>query len=144
MDKDWTTGDKVTDRNIQSLHPLIRGLVYKGVKNLFDDKGIFCRVYCGKRSLEAQQKVYDEGTSKVKPGYSYHNYGLAFDCVKIDGYKALWNDYEEIVEEFKNLGFEWGYDLWKWDKPHFQMTFNMKCSELMKLPLDEEGFVKII
>lgn len=143
IDGNATTGDKLTDKCIQSLHPLIRGLAYKGVMTL-KDKGIDCRIYEGYRPYSIQNKYYNTGKSKVEAGYSYHQYGLAFDCVRIIGPKAIWDDYDEIAKVFKNLGFEWGGD-WKSfiDYPHFQMTFNYKAGDLIDHPVDKDGFVII-
>ena len=136
----WTTDDHVTDREIKTLHPLIRGLVYKGVMQLLE-QGIFCRVYEGYRSEYKQNKLFNSGKSKVRGGGSFHQYGLAFDCVKIENKVARWNDYKEISKVFRLLGFDWGYEMWGWDKPHFQMTFNYFARELKDLPVDDEGFV---
>ncbi|MBT3726215.1 hypothetical protein HOG21_00495 [bacterium] len=45
--------------------------------------------------------------------------------------------WKEIAEIAKKYGIDWGYDLWKTDKPHFQD--NMKEFE-KKIFLDESRF----
>ena len=104
----------------------------------------------GWRSKKIQSEYFVSGTSKVKWPYSYHNtlkchildqylddhegspdqpLSLAID---IAPYPI---DYENL-ERFVKLasivklcackvgvtGLDWGYDLWKWDFPHWQLT----------------------
>lgn len=88
--------------------------------------------------------------TKAKGGQSYHNYGLALDiCLikdtnkdgkpdttsyedTIDFDKDGKSDWMEVVEIFKNNGWEWGGS-WKGlvDKPHFQKTFGNHWKQLL-------------
>jgi peptidoglycan L-alanyl-D-glutamate endopeptidase CwlK len=88
---------------------------------------------------------------------SYHNYGLAFDIMLVqdknsDGkYEtAIWetnvdfdkdgkSDWMEVVNIFKQNGWEWGGD-WKSfkDRPHLQKTFGYTCGELLEKYKNDE------
>ncbi|CAL1518218.1 M15 family metallopeptidase [Chitinophaga sp. MM2321] len=104
------------------------------------------------RSFAEQTDLYAQGRTKkgpkvtwAKAGYSFHNYGLAFDIVLIiDGKTASWNmqqdydfdhlpDWMEVVQICKAEGWEWGGD-WKTKKdyPHFEKRFGYTESELVK------------
>ena len=108
-------------------------------------------------------KFYDKNgnrlgiVTKVKGGMSYHNYGLAFDIMLVqdknsDGkYEtAVWetnvdfdkdgkSDWMEVVNIFKQNGWEWGGD-WKSfkDRPHLQKTFGYTCGELLEKYKNDE------
>jgi peptidoglycan L-alanyl-D-glutamate endopeptidase CwlK len=110
----------------------------------------------------AEQDILFKKVPKVtnaKGGMSYHNYGLAIDIVLIiDGKTASWDvkgdfdndrisDWMEVVEIFKQYGWEWGGN-WKfYDAPHFQKTLGYSVRQLLALhqggKVDEHGFVKI-
>jgi hypothetical protein len=102
-------------------------------------------VFSGVRSMDEQRKLVARGVSKTFN--SYHLWGLAVDLVPfIDG-ANVWESpirstQKEIDDTFaetaklmkeyfgdKKLKFQghdivvdWGFDLWGWDKPHYQMT----------------------
>lgn len=81
------------------------------------------------RSLEEQGALYAKGrvfdgpiVTNAKPGYSWHNFGRAFDVAFKVGGRVTWNGpWEEIGRLGELMGFEWGG---RWhsivDKPHFQ------------------------
>lgn len=141
---------------IQTLHPLLRDEVTAGV-NACDDAGIHIRIAQALRTWEQQADIYDQGrtrpgkiVSNAKPGFSYHNYGLAFDfCLLrqdiLTGHAMFsWDmitdddhdgkkDWDEVVEIFEGLGWEWGG---RWesirDYPHFQKTFGLSISDCIE------------
>ncbi len=129
------TGHKRTDERIAQLHPAIQCVVRNFINEVNRRTGRTYQVHSGYRSFAEQQEVYNRGHSTVKPGYSYHNYGLAIDVswVQPGGYVDF-NDHESLLligpigEEF---GFFWGG---RWtsfvDNPHYQYTFGYKCAEL--------------
>ena len=73
---------------------------------------------------------------------SYHLYGLAVDLVPyVDG-KFTWKDdaaFSAVAVAMKQviythgLKIDWGFDLWKWDKPHWQMTGMKAAYDVRKL-----------
>jgi hypothetical protein len=87
------------------------------------------------RNLERQQYLYKEGYSRVDGVHqkSLHQLGLAVDIAFKDDprteqiekqlYPADMKKWREVADIGKALGIDWGYDLWNWDKPHFQDNF---------------------
>lgn len=72
-------------------------------------------------SKEEAQKI----VTYSKPWQSYHQYGLAFDCVPSNGGKPDWNSpaYTQLGKIGKEVGLEWAGE-WRNFKetPHFQDT----------------------
>lgn len=82
--------------------------------------------------------------TNAKGGTSYHNYGLAFDFALLlpngtslswdinrDGDKDKTADWQEVVQEAKRLGLEWGGDWTSFkDYSHLQMTFGLTIDQL--------------
>lgn len=71
--------------------------------------------------IQAKRKV-----TNAKPWQSFHQYGLAFDCVPMSGGKPDWNNrenYKILGEIAKEIDLEWAGE-WKRFKelPHFQDT----------------------
>jgi len=134
------TWDYHTNKRINTLHPLVRNLATEFINRAEKELGIKLRVTSALRTWDEQKKLYNQGRSTpgkivtwVGPGGSYHNYGLAIDVVEIKNGQPIWNNpnWDKIGRLGKQLGFEWGGDWSKnLDRPHFQMTFGMKTSEL--------------
>jgi peptidoglycan L-alanyl-D-glutamate endopeptidase CwlK len=137
------TWDSHTDRRIKQLHPRVQADAKKLIILLEENLGKQVRVTSGFRSFAEQDDLFAQGRSKpgsivtnVRAGGSYHNYGLAVDVVEIKNGKALWKnpDWEKIGQLGEQIGFEWGG---RWtgftDRPHFQLTFGKKTSELKEL-----------
>lgn len=84
------------------------------------------------RTAERQAELYAQG--RTKPGkivtwvkHSNHQDGVAFDiCFKgatpYPSNPALW---QKVAATASTLGLDWGYALWKEDKPHFQGKPNL-------------------
>jgi len=120
-------GYKLSKRSLRELvgvHPMLAFAVTEAIKITEQD----FMVFDGVRSKKEQAKLVARGVSKTNN--SYHLYGLAVDLVAyVDG-KPTWEEkyYAEIAKAMKtvidkhDLDIDWGYDMWKWDLPHFQMT----------------------
>jgi peptidoglycan L-alanyl-D-glutamate endopeptidase CwlK len=93
--------------------------------------GIELLVYEGRRSFMRQGEMHAQGrtipgrkVTNAAPGQSYHNYGLAFDCVEMaeDG-SPLWDEtpWDKLGTLGKSVGLSWGGD-WRTfkDRPHFE------------------------
>lgn len=159
--------DTKTLERIALLHPKIR----EEVTNLYDDICLalngkaFCRFTHTLRTFAEQNELYAQGRTKAgskitnaKGGYSYHNYGLAIDIVLVTGNAASYDtkkdfdgdgkaDWIEVVNVFKQYGWEWGGD-WKfYDAPHFQKTFGYSVRDLLSLyvkgKVDKNNYVLI-
>lgn len=137
------TWDIVSDRRINTLHPLIRAKAKEFIIRAEKELGIKLRVTSALRTWDEQIKLYAKGrtnagkkVTNAKAGQSLHNYGLALDVVEIKNGKALWSNpnWEKIGALGKEIGFAWGGD-WKRfkDKPHFEMTFGKHHTELAQL-----------
>lgn len=161
--------DKITLERIKLLHPKIR----EEVLEMYNE---MCEALTGRALLRfayttrtfAEQDALFAKRPKVtnaKGGYSYHNYGLAFDIVLLvdkDGNgtyeSASWEtnvdfdgdgqvDWMEVVTIAKQYGYECGID-WKFrDAPHFQKTFGYSVRQLLELynnkKVDEHNYVRI-
>lgn len=136
-DKTW---DKITDRNIELMHPMVRPYARKLI-NEAEKEGIKLRATSTLRTYPEQTKLYSYGrTDKSKAkvtnaqaGESAHNFGTGMDVVPIVNGKADWNtkEWPKIAAIGKKLGFEWGGD---WhsikDQPHFEMNFGLTLAQL--------------
>ena len=147
--------DKISFERCWQLHPKIREeaiLAIEDAENKFPDN-IRVRVVQGLRTFEEQDALYNKvpKVTKAKGGQSYHNYGLAIDFALLydknnDGtFEELsWDtakdldkdglaDWNEVVKEFEDKGWEWGG---KWrtfkDLPHVQKTFGYSWKQLLE------------
>lgn len=153
--------DQITMERIRILHPKIR----QEVDNIYVNKvspalasNVFCRFPYTLRTFTEQNDLYAQGRTKLfdrsgnrlgkvtncKGGQSFHNFGLAFDIVLINGNSASWDvvkdfdkdgqsDWMEVVNIFKGEGYEWGGDFASFkDRPHLQKTFGYSWQELLQ------------
>lgn len=84
----------------------------------------------GWRSEERQKELIAKGLSKVK--HSNHQDGLAVDIGFRDDpsthqketelYPQDMKRWRKVADSAKKYGIDWGYDLWSWDMPHFQIS----------------------
>ena len=130
--------DPISGERIQTLHPLIRQNTRDFLDKVYTDLWINLRITQAMRTIEKQDELYEQGrttdwkiVTRVKGWYSYHNYWLAIDLVKIDENKKIsydvdWKKVSEIGEEF------WFERLWEKDKAHLQMTYSFSTKELKK------------
>lgn len=158
--------DQKTLDRIKLMHPKL----IKEVEEIYDEicealtGRAICRFTSTLRTFAEQDAIYAEGRTKpggiktnARGGFSVHNYGMALDIVLIkDGKDAIWDvkgdfdgdgkaDWIEVVEIFKQYGWEWGGN-WKfYDAPHFQKTFGKSIRELLALKnankVDSKGYV---
>ena len=72
------------------------------------------------RSAERQAELVRAWLSKVKR--SNHQDGLAFDIwfFGAELYPSDQGKWRKVADIAKKYGIDWWYDLWNWDKPHFQ------------------------
>lgn len=148
----------VSHPRVQLLHPLIRG----EAERLIDlaEKGfpptVAVRVVQGARSFEEQKRLYAQGrttkgpkVTKAPPGFSFHEYFLAFDYAMLydkDGngvYEELsWDvakdfdkdglsDWMEVASVFKAAGWIHGAD---WDNDGLTKADGDKDEHLVDYP----------
>ncbi len=156
--------DSISEKRILTLHPKIRDevlVLFNKANNEFLKGKAKARVTQAYRSIKEQNDLYAQGRTKAgkivtnaKGGYSYHNFGLAFDfCLIVDGKYAVWDtrkdfdgdmtpDWMEFVGVFKEAGYEWGGDWVRFkDYPHLQKVFGKTTSDLRRANKDSKGFV---
>lgn len=159
--------DKISLSRIEKLHPKLRNEVIEIYDKILE-RNVNIRFTDTLRTFTEQNDLYAQGRTKdgkivthAKGGESYHNYGLALDfCLLLQkGKEVSWNrnldldadnqkDWDEVVAVFKHYGWEWGGDWTNFkDYPHFQKTFGLSTSELLKRYTnnltDKSGFVKL-
>jgi peptidoglycan L-alanyl-D-glutamate endopeptidase CwlK len=166
--------DKITIARINLLHPKVREEareIYSKICNALNGRAM-CRFTFTLRTIAEQNALYAQGrtkpgmiVTKARGGLSMHNYGLAIDIALIhdidgdgDYDKAVWDtktdydgdgksDWMEVVQIFKEYGWEWGGDWGFKDPPHFQKKFGYSVRELRALHMagkvDQNGFVRI-
>lgn len=152
------TGDALTDRRIDGLHPEVRAVASQFVQRVEQELGIQLRVTDGFRSFDEQDALYAQGrngnpgpiVTNARGGQSYHNYGLAFDVVELrpDGNVSWDTDWEGIGRIGEAMGLEWGG---RWtglvDRPHFQLDHGLSTAQLRERVNSEnlraDGFVNL-
>lgn len=122
--------DPRSERTIATLHPRVHPMA-RALVQAAAVQGIIVRIISGLRTYEEQAALYAKGrtapgriVTKAGPGYSNHNFGLAFDVGIFQGGKYLEESplYKVVGALGRGLGLEWGGD-WKSiiDEPHFQL-----------------------
>ncbi|MEI2394774.1 M15 family metallopeptidase [Paenibacillus phytohabitans] len=133
-----------------NLHPVLLAGATELIRRSYA-RGIPILITQGMRTIAEQNALYAQGRTKkgaivtnAKGGNSYHNYGLAIDYALLlpDGKSVSWDmkrdgdgdkvaDWQEVAQEAKKLGFEWGGDWSSFkDYSHLQMTFGLTTAEL--------------
>jgi hypothetical protein len=144
-----STLDRLNAKRLATLHPVVaeRGsqLLQRAAA-----EGLTLVVTQGIRSFEEQNTLYAKGrtkppigrqyiVTKAKGGYSWHNFGLAFDVVVLDSLgKEDW-DYRHPGWALagalgRSVGLEWGGD-WPTfkDYPHFQYAGELTLADCRTL-----------
>ncbi len=98
------------------LHPKFLPKVW-ALQRRLSALGLPVKIISGLRTYEQQAAIYAQGRTKpgrivtrAKPGYSYHNFGLAVDWGHADGKPMSDHDYRLLGKEAKALGLVWGGD----------------------------------
>ena len=118
--------------DLTKLKPIVRQKCEQLCELVEKELGFKILITSTYRSFEEQHKLFTQvpQVTKADAGYSYHNYGLAFDFVPLINGKPDWgnlDNFKKVGEIGKKLGLEWGGD-WKnfVDMPHFQYVLEYK------------------
>ena len=113
-----------SEGKLQTCHPdLIR--LYRRVLIVRDHS-----IICGHRNEADQRLAFVNGYSKKEFPDSNHNIlpSVAIDATPYPfhgwGCTVQFDEFAEIVKETADemeIEVEWGYDLWGWDMPHWQL-----------------------
>jgi peptidoglycan LD-endopeptidase CwlK len=139
-----------TLRNLATLDTETRKLAEALLELAWQEAKLDLRVTSGTRTMAEQRALYnqptdgrdndgdgrvdesDERVTKARPGYSWHNFGVAFDVTVFRGGKPVWDgpDYDTAGRLGQRLGLEWGgaWTSFK-DRPHFQRKTGMTLAE---------------
>lgn len=136
-------------RDLADLHPHMRVLAERLIAQA-SAAGIPLTVTCTLRSMEEQAALYAQGRTRpgpivtyARPGYSYHNFGLAIDVVP-DQLLALqnWGEtpehngeayalWDQLGSIGTDLGLVWGGDFKTLqDRPHFEWSDGLSLAQL--------------
>lgn len=136
-------------RKLEDLHPRVQAMARK----LLDEAataGIPLTVTFTLRSMETQAALYAQGRTKpgkivtnARPGYSFHNFGLAIDVAPTELLKLPnWGDtpanqkranelWARLGAIGKAIGFRWGGDFTSIkDRPHFEWSGGLSLADL--------------
>lgn len=122
--------DSRSEANISTLHPRLQPLARSLVIHC-KKAGMIIKIISGTRTIAEQDAIYAQGrttpgkiVTRVKGGYSNHNFGVAFDVgiFEDNHYIPDSPQYRKIGRIGMDLGLEWGGN-WKGlvDEPHFQL-----------------------
>ena len=114
---------KKSKRELIGVHPILAFAVMEAIKITEQDFTVFD----GLRTLREQRKYVREGKSHTMK--SKHLSGNAVDIIPYVEGKLTWEGeyFDDIEIAMKSvikthaLPIEWGFDLWEWDKPHWQI-----------------------
>ncbi|PTY02746.1 peptidase M15 [Verrucomicrobia bacterium LW23] len=135
------TFDARSESNLKTLLPAAQVKAREWLRRCLD-AGINLKIICGTRTWEEQEALYEQGRSKpgkvvtnARAGYSYHNFGIAWDFVVFssDFTVALWNspDMARAGRIAEAMGLEWGGS-WKGfvDTPHVQINTGLTLAQM--------------
>jgi len=139
----------MASRDLGDLHPYMRELTQHLLARA-ERAGIPLTVICTSRSMDEQAALYAQGRSRpgpivtdARPGYSYHNFGLAVDVVPTrlltlrnwgetpnyrEEARAIWHQLGAIGVD---IGLKWGGDFPTIkDRPHFEWSDGLSLAQL--------------
>lgn len=125
-------------RDIDLLHPEMARRAKEFIRQA-NEQGINILVYDTYRSIDYQNKLYDEGKTRVKGGRSPHNFGLSFEAVPLIAGKPTWS-YSENKDQWdrlgkiaKEVGLVWGGDNTRFKEyPNFEFPNWRTLDEVTK------------
>lgn len=128
----YSTFDERSEENIATLIPPAQEVARKWLakaKEVAAQHGVDVKIICGTRTYGEQDALYKKRpkVTNARGGYSWHNFGLAFDfgVFSTDGKKyfgesPLYAELGKLARMVQNA--EWGGDWSSFkDEPHIQM-----------------------
>jgi len=148
--------ESLNERRLSPLHPVVADKARELLRQCAND-GFALLVTQGLRTYPEQDALYAQGRTKrpigkdyvvtnARGGYSWHNFGLAFDVALLDAAgKQDWNyrhpGWQHLGVVGKTLGLSWGGDWTRLkDYPHFEYTRDLtlkSCRDLYAQGLDQ-------
>jgi peptidoglycan L-alanyl-D-glutamate endopeptidase CwlK len=159
-------------RSLTALHPTVHRLCNRHI-TACQQSGIDLLVTCTLRSGDEQNALYAQGrqpldvvnglrtvlglapitekensrtVTDARGGYSFHQYGLAYDVVPLESGKPAWDEHAGIWSRVGAIGEQCGLE-WagKWvhrtEYPHFQWSGGLSLANLLAGRMPAEGQV---
>jgi peptidoglycan L-alanyl-D-glutamate endopeptidase CwlK len=130
--------DPRSERNIATLEPVTAKLAREHLRRLAA-LGLNFKVTSARRTWQEQAALYAKGrtapgpkVTNARPGYSWHNFGTAYDLTLFSGKNPVWESkhYDTAGKIGEDLGLEWGG---RWtrlvDRPHFQRPLGLTLAQ---------------
>ncbi len=139
----------MNEQIISTLKPKVQRMAREMVTKM-KQAGYDILITSGLRTYEEQDKLYAQGrttpgaiVTNAKGGQSFHNFGVAFDCVPLIDGKPNWNSPYTLTSKIgKECGLEWGGDWATFpDKPHFQWTGGYTLKDFQEKKVMEDKFL---
>lgn len=99
----------------ESLEPTFRNIIAQLIAAAEIATGLDWVVTSCRRTMAAQQEIYDQGrktpgpiVTKAPPGYSAHNYGLAADLAPMKDGKIWWKAPDAIWKQMADIAVKFG------------------------------------
>lgn len=133
--------DLISEHRCEVLHPKARGIFKSFIEDAETGLDITLRVTQGLRTFEEQSLIYAQGrtlpgpiVTNAKPGYSFHNWGLAIDVCPLVKGKLDWSfDFVKLKLYSDKYLIKWGGTFKSiMDKPHFELSFNYTIKQLFQ------------
>ncbi|MFO1152417.1 MAG: M15 family metallopeptidase [Rhodospirillales bacterium] len=125
-------------RRLEDLNPIVEKMA-RALLVAAEHEGIQLLVTSTLRTYEEQAEIYAQGRTRpgkrvtnARPGYSWHNFGLAFDVVPLVGGKPVWNSscWSRIGVLGRGIGLIWGGDFCALkDLAHFEYHPQLDLAE---------------
>lgn len=125
-------------RRLEDLDPIVEKMA-RALLVAAEHEGIHLLVTSTLRTYQEQADIYAQGRTRpgkrvtnARPGYSWHNFGLAFDVVPLVYGKPVWNSncWSRIGALGRALGLTWGGDFSSLkDLAHFEYHPNLDLAE---------------
>lgn len=131
--------DEQNAEAISHLHPAAQHMAWMAIDEL-EFVGEDCLISDTTRTVEEQENLWRQGRTRpgkivtdARGGQSFHNYGLAFDVVPVGPLGVAMNKknklewaaigrYDTYGRILQGIGLSWGFQMWGFDRPHFQYT----------------------
>lgn len=139
-----------TADKIKLLHPAVRQRFYNFVREIQERLGYNVKITSSYRTFADQIRLHNENASNAKPGYSFHNFGMAIDInlqkgntvIKKASSKSDWQK-SGVLEVAEKNGLSWGGEFSNYYDPvHFDARKLFSMDELRRKALVQFGSIE--
>lgn len=132
---------------IAKLHPVAQQKFRTFISEVQKRTGYRIIITSGFRSFAEQANLYAQNSKNAKPGFSFHNYGMAIDINAQNGTtwlrkassKQSWTD-SGIIDIADEMGFRWGGRFSGYaDNVHFDLGKDYETASLYNLAVAQYG-----